>query len=209
MIDAMAVVSTSENIILSGDGLTVDDVLAVARGHARVELDSAALVRVRAAREVVDRVLASGESVYGLNTGLGSLSRHHIPLDEIGAFSFATVADQVSSYGRPLATDVVRAMMVSRVNGMLKAGVGVRRELIELLVALLNADVHPVVRMVGSVGPGRSVGDGRHRQGADRPRLGRVRARDAARRRGAAPSRDRADHARAQGGARPDQRQRA
>ncbi len=154
MIDAMAVVSTSENIILSGDGLTVDDVLAVARGHARVGLDPAALVRVRAAREVVDRVLASGESVYGLNTGLGSLSRHHIPLDEIGAFSFATVADQVSSYGRPLATDVVRAMMVSRVNGMLKAGVGVRRELIELLVALLNADVHPVVRMLGSVGQG-------------------------------------------------------
>jgi histidine ammonia-lyase len=92
--------------------------------------------------------------VYGLNTGLGSLARHRIPLNEIGAFSFATVADQVSSYGRPLATDVVRAMMVSRVNGMLKAGVGVTRELIELLVALLNAQVHPIVRMVGSVGQG-------------------------------------------------------
>jgi histidine ammonia-lyase len=150
----VTVVSTSENIILSGDGLTVDDVLAVARAHARLGLDPDALVRVRAAREVVDRVLASGESVYGLNTGLGSLSRHHIPLDEIGAFSFATVADQVSSYGNPLPTDVVRAMMVTRVNGMLKAGVGVRRELIERLVALLNADVHPIVRAVGSVGQG-------------------------------------------------------
>ena len=90
----------------------------------------------------------------GSTPGSGSLARHHIPLEEIGAFSFATVADQVSSYGRPLATDVVRAMMVSRVNGMLKAGVGVRRELIELLVALLNAGVHPIVRMVGSVGQG-------------------------------------------------------
>ncbi len=96
MIETVTVVSTSENIILSGDGLTVDDVLAVARGHARVGLDADALVRVRAARDVVDRVLASGESVYGLNTGLGSLSRHHIPLEEIGAFAFATVADQVS-----------------------------------------------------------------------------------------------------------------
>ena len=150
----MTVVSTNENITLSGDDLMVEDVLAVARTRARVQLDAAALVRVRAARDVVDRVLASGESVYGLNTGLGSLSRHHIPLDEISAFSFATVADQVSSYGRPLACDVVRAMMVSRVNGMLKAGVGVRRELIELLVALLNADVHPIVRMLGSVGQG-------------------------------------------------------
>src|ERR1700756_3409824 len=143
-----------ESVVLDGDGLTVDHVLAVARGRVRVELDEAALVRVRAAREVVDRVLASGESVYGLNTGLGSLARHRIPLEEIGAFSFATVADQVSSYGRPLATDVVRAMMVSRVNGMLKAGVGVRRGLIEPLVKLLNIGIHPIVRMVGSVGQG-------------------------------------------------------
>jgi histidine ammonia-lyase len=146
--------STNETIVLSGEGLTVDRVVAVARGRMRVELDEAALVRVRAARDVVDRVLASGETVYGLNTGLGSLSRHHIPLDEIGAFSFATVADQVASYGRPLATDVVRAIMLSRVNGMLTAGVGVRRELIEALVALLNHGIHPVVRMVGSVGQG-------------------------------------------------------
>jgi histidine ammonia-lyase len=150
----MVTVSANENILLSGDGLTVDHVLAVARGRARVDIDPEALVRVRAARDVVDRVLASGEPVYGLNTGLGSLSRHHIPLEEIGAFSFATVADQVSSYGRPLASEVVRAMMVSRANGMLRAGVGVRRELIELLVALLNAGVHPIVRMVGSVGQG-------------------------------------------------------
>ena len=77
----MTVVSTNENITLSGDDLMVEDVLAVARTRARVQLDAAALVRVRAARDVVDRVLASGESVYGLNTGLGSLSRHHIPHD--------------------------------------------------------------------------------------------------------------------------------
>ncbi len=140
--------------MLSGDDLTVDDMLAVARGGARVDLDPEALLRVRAARDVVDRVLASGESVYGLNTGLGSLSRHRIPLEEIGAFSFATVADQVSSYGRPLESDVVRAMMLSRVNGMLKAGVGVTRELIERLVAVLNAGIHPIVRMIGSVGQG-------------------------------------------------------
>ena len=150
----MTAVSTNESIVLSGGGLTVDRVLAASRGQAKVELDPAALVRVRAARDVVDRVLARGEAVYGLNTGLGSLARYHIPLEEIGAFSFATVADQVSSYGRPLASDVVRAMMVTRVNGMLRAGVGVRRELIEALVALLNAGVHPIVRVIGSVGQG-------------------------------------------------------
>jgi histidine ammonia-lyase len=147
-------VSAHGTITLTGDGLTVDDVCAVARERAPVAIAAEALRRVRQARDVVDRVLASGEAVYGVNTGLGSLSRHRIPIDEIGAFSFATVADQTSSYGRPLETDVVRAMMLTRANGMAKAGVGVRRELVELLVAVLNAGVHPIVRMVGSVGQG-------------------------------------------------------
>src|ERR1022692_2732409 len=142
MVYLMAIIATNEKIVLSGDGLTVDNVLAVARGWANVELDPDALLRVRAARDVVDRVLATGEAVYGLNTGLGSLSRHRVPLEEMRRFSFSTVADQVSSYGPPVPTDIVRAMMVSRVNGMVKAGVGVRRELIELLVAALNAGVH-------------------------------------------------------------------
>src|SRR5579862_9157160 len=139
-------------LTLSGEGLTVECVEAVARAGRRVELDADAMRRVREARAVVERVLASGQAVYGLNTGLGSLSRHRIPVDEISRFSFATVADQTGVYGRPLATDVVRAMMLTRANGMAKAGVGVRRELVEMLVALLNARVHPIVRMVGSVG---------------------------------------------------------
>src|SRR5579862_9679294 len=153
----MTVLSSSEThvprtITLSGDSLTVDCVESVARQRTHVDVDAEALQRVRAARAVVERALASGEAVYGLNTGLGSLSRHRIPVDEISRFSFATVADQTGMYGRPLATDVVRAMMLTRANGMAKAGVGVRRELVEMLVALLNARVHPIVRMVGSVG---------------------------------------------------------
>jgi len=107
---------------------------------------------VRRAREVVERVLATGAPGYGMTTGLGALARHPIRADELERFSFATVADQTGSYGRSLPTAVVRAMMVARANGMAKAGVGVRRELIEQLLALLNAGVHPVVRDLGSVG---------------------------------------------------------
>ena len=139
---------------LSGDDLTVDDVIATARGQAQVRLTEEALRRVREARDVVDRLLASGEEIYGTNTGLGSFYRYQISPEELGRFSFATVADQTSSYGRPLPTDVVRAMMLTRANSMAKAGVGVRRELILLLVEALNRGVHPVVREVGSVGQG-------------------------------------------------------
>lgn len=139
---------------LTGKDLTVDEVVGVSRGQARVTISEEALGRVRRARDVVDRVLASGEAVYGLNTGLGSFYRYRIPPEQLERFSFATVADQMSSYGRPLPTDVVRAMMVTRANGMAKAGVGVRRELIQLLLDLLNREVHPIVREVGSVGQG-------------------------------------------------------
>lgn len=93
---------------LTGESLTVEEVVAVARDHARVTISGEALQRVRLARDVVEAVLASGQSVYGLNTGLGSFYRYRIPSDQLGRFSFATVADQTSSYGRPLPVDVVR-----------------------------------------------------------------------------------------------------
>jgi histidine ammonia-lyase len=146
--------SSEKTVALTGDALTVDDVVAVARGRARVQISEEALRRVRLARDVVERVLVSGEAVYGLNTGLGSFYRYRIPPEQLGRFSFATVADQTSSYGRPLSAEVVRAMMVTRANSMAKAGVGVRRELVQLLVGALNSGVHPIVREVGSVGQG-------------------------------------------------------
>jgi histidine ammonia-lyase len=143
-----------QRVELTGNGLSVEDVVAVSRHWARVSLSSEALWRMRQARDVVDAVLATDEAVYGLNTGLGSFARYRIPADQIGRFSFDTVADLTSSYGRPLPRDVVRAMMLARANGMATAGVGVRCELAQLLLDVLNRDVHPVVREVGSVGQG-------------------------------------------------------
>jgi histidine ammonia-lyase len=139
---------------LTGSGLTVDDVVAVARNLAGVGLSDEALQRMRRARDVVDAILASGEPVYGLNTGLGSFYRYRIAPEQLERFSFATVSDLTSSYGQPLPRDVVRAMILARANGMATAGVGVRCELAQLLVELLNRGVHPVVREIGSVGQG-------------------------------------------------------
>ncbi len=130
-------------IELTGDDLRVDEVVAVARDLVPVRVGERALRRVWEARRVVERVLARGDLVYGVNTGLGSLSRHHIALEDVERFSIATVADQTASYGNRLATDVVRAMMVTRANGMAKAGVGVRRELL--------------LQMVDAPSPGRSA----------------------------------------------------
>jgi len=145
---------TERLIELTGDNLSVQDVVAVARDRARVSIAPEALRRMREARDVVDAVLASGEAVYGLNTGLGSFARYRVPIEQLRRFSFDTITDLSSSYGRPLRPDVVRAMMLARANGMAKAGVGVRCELAQMLVELLNRDVDPVVREIGSVGQG-------------------------------------------------------
>lgn len=149
---AVNAVDAASDLALTGDDLTVDAVEQVARAARPAVLAPDAAKRVRRAREVVEQVLANGTPVYGLTTGLGALARYPIAPEELERFSFATVADQTGSYGRPLPATVVRAMMLARANGMAKAGGGVRRELIEQLLALLNAGVHPVVRDLGSVG---------------------------------------------------------
>ena len=138
--------------MLDGDSLTIEEVVDVARRHRPVVVSEEALAHVREVRVVVEEVLARGTPAYGLNTGLGAFSHKALPADELERFAVATVADQTASYGRQLPQDVVRAMILYRANTMARAGVGVRTELIQALVAMLNTGVHPIVREFGSVG---------------------------------------------------------
>ncbi len=131
---------------LDGDALHIEDVVEVSRHHRPVTVPERALAHVREVREVVNSVLERGTPAYGLNTGLGAFSRRAVAGDELERFAVATVADQTASYGRQLPQDVVRAMMVSRLNAMARAGVGVRTELLLALADMLNAGVHPIVR---------------------------------------------------------------
>jgi histidine ammonia-lyase len=140
------------SVELSGDDLTIEDVVRVARRGAWVEVTPSALDRVRRARDVVDRVLERGDPVYGMNTGVGSLSRYRIPLENMEQFSVRLVSRHTTHQGDEVPGEVVRAMMVTRANGMAKGGVGVRAELIHAFTHALNAGVHPIVRLGGSVG---------------------------------------------------------
>lgn len=142
----------TEKVVINGDDLTVEEVVRVARGRALVEISQEARERVRRARDVVDLILERGDTVYGLNTGLGSLARYQIPLDSLEQFSMRMVLGHIARQGGEVHTEVVRAMMLTRANGMVKGGVGVRAEVIQAFVDALNAEVHPVVRLGGSVG---------------------------------------------------------
>ena len=120
-------------------------------------VSDAALDRVRRARGVVEHVLERGDPVYGMNTGVGSLSRYRVPFEHLEQFSATLVSRHTTHQGAEVSPEVVRAMMVTRVNGMAKGGVGVRTELLAAFVDALNAGVHPVVRLGGSVVFGQGV----------------------------------------------------
>ena len=144
--------SKTGTVTLTGDDLSIEEVVRIARRGARVEVSREAIARVRRARDVVDRVLERGDLVYGANTGVGSLSRHRIPFEGLEQFSVRLVSRHTTHQGAELGTEIVRAMMVTRANGMAKGGVGVRAELIQAFLDALNAGVHPIVRTGGSVG---------------------------------------------------------
>jgi histidine ammonia-lyase len=139
---------------IDGVGLTPEDVVRVARGDAHVELDPAARARMTAARAVVDRYAAEGLPAYGLTTGLGARAVEQLPAQAMSDFSRLTVLGRSHSVGPPLAREVVRAALLIRANGLARGGAGARPEVAELLVALLNRRVHPVIPSIGSIGAG-------------------------------------------------------
>lgn len=139
---------------LDGTGLTVEQVVAVARERARVELAGSAVERMRAGRAVVERVLEEGRPVYGVTTGVGVRRRVAVPAAEVAAYNRRLIADHRIATGGAAADDVVRAAMVRLANGFCTGTPGVRPELAELVVEALNAGRTPRVRMLGSAGEG-------------------------------------------------------
>ncbi|MGH2484258.1 MAG: histidine ammonia-lyase [Candidatus Limnocylindria bacterium] len=137
---------------LTGRDLTVEDVLAVARGMRPVEVDATARERMAASRAVIDRVVASGETVYGVTTGFGDLADVRISPQQTATLQRNLVRSHAAGVGEPLPEEVVRAMLVLRVNALAVGLSGVRPELADLLVAMLNAGVHPHIPSRGSVG---------------------------------------------------------
>jgi histidine ammonia-lyase len=117
-----------------------------------VEVAPEALNRVRESRGLIERILAAGETVYGVNTGFGKLADVRIPGDRLAELQINLVRSHAGGVGNPLTEAEARAMLLLRANVLAKGFSGVRPELLELLAGLLNAGVHPVVPEKGSVG---------------------------------------------------------
>lgn len=128
------------------------DIEAVALAGRKVGIAEEAKTRVAASRAAIEQILAEGRTVYGVNTGFGKLSDVHIPPESLGALQVNLVRSHAGGIGQPLSVPESRAMVLLRANVLAKGFSGVRPELVELLVAMLNADVTPVIPEKGSVG---------------------------------------------------------
>ncbi len=139
-------------VIIDGESLTLEELVAVARGGATVRISDEALSRVKANRELLEGLVGRGLRCYGVNTGLGPLSHVSLGPDEASRLQENMVRSHAAGTGPPLPAEVVRAAMLLRANTLAKGHSGVRAEVLERLVALLNAGAHPVVPSRGSVG---------------------------------------------------------
>ncbi|MCH8863698.1 MAG: aromatic amino acid lyase, partial [Proteobacteria bacterium] len=121
-------------------------------GRARVALTSGEYERVDKAAAVVARIADSGETVYGINTGFGSLARTSIDKADLEVLQEKILLSHAAGVGEPLSDPVVRLAMVLKILGLARGYSGVRRQVIDHLAALVAGDVCPVVPSKGSVG---------------------------------------------------------
>ena len=140
------------SIVLTGNELTFSQLYAVALHHKTVSLSPEAIVRMKASRAVVDQLVASGKTAYGINTGFGKLASVRISNEQVRQLQVNLVRSHACGVGTPLHEAETRAMMLLRANALAKGLSGVRPCTVETLIAMLNAGVHPVIPSQGSVG---------------------------------------------------------
>ena len=139
-------------VTLNGNDLTFQQLYAVALHGEAVALAPEAIVRMKASRAVVDRVVRSGATAYGINTGFGKLASVRISTEQVRQLQVNLVRSHASGVGAPLSEAETRAMMLLRANALAKGLSGIRPQVVETLCAMLNAKVHPVIPSQGSVG---------------------------------------------------------
>src|SRR5256885_16862278 len=139
-------------VALSGNDLTFPELYDVALRCEQVQLTASAIERMNASRAVVDRLVASGETAYGINTGFGKLASVRISAEQVRQLQVNLVRSHGCGVGAPLSDPETRAMMLLRANALAKGLSGIRPMVVETLCAMLNAGVHPVIPSQGSVG---------------------------------------------------------
>jgi len=181
-----------KTVRVSGSGLRLEDLVAVSCREARAVLSPSARRAMAASRRVVDRAIRRGARVYGVTTGFGKFADVAIPPAEIAELQRNLIRSHAAGVGPALEAPAIRAMMLLRANALARGNSGIRVSTVEALLAMLAADVLPVVPSQGSVGAsgdlaplshlalalmgeGRVTSKGRERAAAQALRRARIR----------------------------------
>jgi histidine ammonia-lyase len=141
-----------KKVTVGPDSVTPEQVIAVARHGARVELSEAALTAMRASRSIVDSIERDERAVYGVSTGFGALANTFIEPARRAELQHALIRSHSAGMGDAMPTEVVRAMMLLRIRSLAMGRSGIRPLVAQSLVELLNADITPWVPRHGSLG---------------------------------------------------------
>ena len=165
-------------VVVTGDALTVEDVVDVARGRARAELGPDVAERMERSRRVVTDAVEQDKVMYGVTTGFGALADTHVGRDDLERMQLALVRSHSAGVGTPLPDDAVRGLLLLRARTLTAGYSGVRVDLPRRLLELLDLGLLPVIPGKGSVGASGDlaqlahlaqplVGEGRLRRAGD------------------------------------------
>lgn len=139
-------------IIIDGRDLTIEDVVNVSRNGYKVELSDDVINKVKLSRKLVDKFVDEQKVVYGITTGFGKFSDVVISKEETHTLQRNLIISHACGVGEPLEEDIVRAIMLLRINNLSQGYSGVRVETLNTLLGMLNNDVHPIIPEKGSLG---------------------------------------------------------
>ena len=132
--------------------LTLPQLRKIARESVSLQLDPASFAAIDACAQAVADIAAKGEPAYGINTGFGRLASTHIPRDQLELLQRNLVLSHAVGVGEPMSRPVVRLLIALKLSSLGRGHSGIRREVMEALITLFNADVLPVIPVKGSVG---------------------------------------------------------
>jgi histidine ammonia-lyase len=139
-------------VVLDGSGLTIERLESIARHGEEVELHPDALERIKICRAMLEEKVAAGETMYGVNTGIGELCEVILDDDQVQEFQKYLIYNHAAGIGDPAPLEYVRGAMAGRANVHAHGNSGCRPEITQTLIAMLNKGVTPFVCQKGSVG---------------------------------------------------------
>ena len=141
-----------KEIFLTGNDLTLDEMVDIARRGCKVSIKESALERVKKSRAIIDDIVKNEKAVYGVTTGFGEFCNVSISKEDCKTLQRNLICSHACGYGPKFSNDVVRAIMLLRANALSKGFSGIRPATLQTLIEMINKGVYPIIPEKGSLG---------------------------------------------------------